>query len=122
MVGVGILPWQWFLLQKKEKLGIVLGSIKNEGNEMSQAVLNEKKVIPRRTIRKLRKDEILCETEKRKRRLFDNLIQQRLGDSMAQTEKPVPNEYEPYYDDSETAYVQLPEDNDLVKTDGTTAY
>ena len=89
---------------------------------MSQAVLNEKKVIPRRTIRKLRKDEILCETEKRKRRLFDNLIQQRLGDSMAQTEKPVPTEYEPYYDDSETAYVQLPEDNDLVKTDGTTAY
>ena len=38
----------------KEKLGRVLGPIKNEGNEMAQAVLTSNgKVIPRRTIRKL---------------------------------------------------------------------
>ena len=36
--------------------------------------------------------------------------------------KPVPTEYEPYSDDSEPASVQLPEDNDPVKTDGTTSY
>ena len=40
---------------------------------------------------------------------------------MAQPEKPVPTEYEPYSDDSEPSSVQLPEDNYPVKTDGTTA-
>ena len=38
----------------KEKLGRVLGPIKNEGNEMAQAVLTASgKVIPRRTLRRL---------------------------------------------------------------------
>ena len=48
----------------------MLGHINNEGDEMAQAVLNEKsRVIPRRTIRKLCKDEMFCETDKRKRRI-----------------------------------------------------
>ena len=41
---------------------------------------------------------------------------------MARPEKPVLTQYEPYHDDSETASFQLPEDNDPVNTDGTTAY
>ena len=41
---------------------------------------------------------------------------------MDQSEKPVPTEYETYYDDSEPASVQLPEDNYQVKTDGTNSY
>ena len=90
---------------------------------MAQAVLNSKSmVIPRRTIRKLRKDEIFCESENRKRRLFEDLIQKRLGDSMSQPDKPVLTKYETYFDDSQTASVPLPEDTDPVKTDGTTAY
>ena len=59
------------LPKNKLKIGRVLGLIKNEGNEMAQAVLNAKSsFIPFRTIRKLRKDEIFSETEKLKHRLF----------------------------------------------------
>ena len=90
---------------------------------MAQYVLNAKaRVITRRTICKLSNDEIFCETKKKKLRLFEDLIQKRLGDSMAQPEKPVPTEYEPYSDGIEPAFVQIPEDNDLVKADGTTDY
>ena len=40
---------------------------------MAQAMLNEKsRVIPRRTIHKLRKDEIFSETEKQEFRLFED--------------------------------------------------
>ena len=90
---------------------------------MSLSVLNEKaRIVPRRTIRKIRKDEIFCETEKQKRRLFEYLIQKRLGDSMAHLEKPILTEYEPYSDDSDPASVLLPEDNDPVETYGTTYF
>ena len=41
---------------------------------------------------------------------------------MAQPEKTIPTEYEPYIDDSELFSDQLPEDNDLVDTYGTTAF
>jgi hypothetical protein len=66
----------------KEKLGRVLGPLKNEGNEMAQAILTSGgKVIPRRTIRKLRDDEITNPVEVNKRKLFDEVIQKKLGDS-----------------------------------------
>ena len=43
---------------------------------MEEAVMNEKvRLIPCCTISKLRKDEIFSETEKRKHRLFEDLIQ-----------------------------------------------
>ena len=41
---------------------------------------------------------------------------------MAHPDKTVLTKYELYSGNSEPAYVQLPEDNDLVNTDGTTAY
>ena len=41
---------------------------------------------------------------------------------MAHPEKPIPADYDPYSDVSEPASVQLPEDNDPVETDGTTAF
>ena len=54
---------------------------------MAQAVLNTKsRIITCLTIHKLHKDEILSETKKRKRRFFEDLIQKRLSDSMAQPE------------------------------------
>ena len=90
---------------------------------MAQAVLNKKvRFIPCRTICKIRKDEMFWETEKQKRWLFDDLIQKHPGDSMAHLDKPVMNEYEPYFDGSKPASVQLHEYNDPVNTGGTTAY
>ena len=89
---------------------------------MAQAVMNAKaRVIPCRTICKLCKDEIFSETEK-KTYIFEDLIQKRLGDSMVQPEKPVPTEYEPHSDYSDPDFVQLPGDNNPVKTDGTTDF
>ena len=90
---------------------------------MAQAIMNAKaRVISCRNIRKLRKYEILYETEKRKRRLFEDLIQKRFGDSMDQPEKPIPTEYDQYSDDNESSSVDLPEANYPVNTDGTTCY
>ena len=66
----------------KEKLGRVLGPLRNEGNEMAQAVLTSSgKVIPRRTIRRLRDDEITSPIEIDKRKRFDAVIRHKLGDS-----------------------------------------
>lgn len=66
----------------KEKLGKVLGPLKNEGNEMAQAVLNYKgKVIPRRSIRRLRVEELNSPVEIEKRRLFDEMVRAKLGDA-----------------------------------------
>ena len=59
----------------KLKLGRALGPIKNDGNDMAQAVLTSTgKVIPRRTIRKLTPDEKSSSTEEQKRNYFDAVI------------------------------------------------
>ena len=51
----------------------MLSPINNEGNEMEEAVMNEKvRLIPCCTISKLRKDEIFSETEKQEFRLFED--------------------------------------------------
>jgi hypothetical protein len=66
----------------KEKLGRVLGPLKNEGNEMAQAVLTANgKVVPRRSIRHLRPDELNSDVEKSKRQAFDKSIHDKLGNS-----------------------------------------
>jgi hypothetical protein len=74
----------------KEQLGRVLGPLKNEGNEMAQAVLSSTgRVIPRRTIRHLRPEELHNETEKAKRAKFDDLIASKLGDSTTFPNVPI---------------------------------
>jgi len=104
--------------ENKEKLGRVLGPIPNEGNEMAQAVLNSKgKGIPRRTIRKLHKTEIHSEGETRKRSIFDDLILQKLGDSIYMPEKPVAPNHVPYSDNDEPASIQFSNDNDPLDDD-----
>ena len=61
--------------ENKEKLGRVLGPIKNEGNEMAQAVLTAKgTIVPRRTIRKLAPAELSNSVEEKKRHTFDEII------------------------------------------------
>ena len=68
----------------KEKLGRVLGPLRNEGNEMAQAVLTSKEtVIPRRTLRKLTRAELYSEVEKRKRDIFDSVVTSKLGSSIS---------------------------------------
>ena len=68
---------------QKVVLGRVLGPMKNEGNEMVQAVLKANgQIVPRRTCRPLRDDELHSKVEQLKREEFDREIKQRLGDSI----------------------------------------
>ena len=106
--------------EQHEKLGRVLGPIKNEGNEMAQAILNSNaKVISRRTLRPLKIDELHSESEKRKRSTFEDIIIMRLGDSMKLVKKP---DNIPYSDDTEPDLLLPPENNDPVDPDGTSAF
>ena len=60
--------------ENKEKLGRVLGPCKNEESKMPQSILNSKgSVITRRTMHKVRNEEIHAEAEQQKRSLFDDL-------------------------------------------------
>ena len=103
----------------KEKLGKVLGPLKNEGNEMAQAVLTHKgTVIPRRTIRRLRTEELHSPVEIEKRRLFDEVIRGKLGDAtMFPTSGEINNDLVPYGDD-EVDVLHPVHDDDPVDDDG----
>lgn len=108
----------------REKLGRVLGPLRNEGNEMAQAVLTSKgTVIPRRTLRRLLVSELHSNSEKKKRSIFDDIIRSKLGDSMKMPPKPDPNEqYTPYSDDCEAELLNLPDDNDPVDSTNTAVF
>ena len=81
--------WCYFREESKHQfpsqrkcLGRVLGPIKNEGNEMCQAVLKANGiVVPRRTLRPLTISEINSESEKMLRKEFDESISAKLGSS-----------------------------------------
>lgn len=67
---------------QKRQLGRVLAPLKNEGNEMYQAVLTiTDKVVPRRTVSKLTTAEINSNVEIRKMQRFDEEIHKHLGSS-----------------------------------------
>ena len=56
---------------------------------MAQAVLTSKAtVVPRRTMRKLTKAELLSDIEKRNRYTFDELIKSKLGNSITLPPQP----------------------------------
>ena len=62
----------------QEVLGRVLGQARGEGNELSQWVLKSNgNVVLRRTVRVLQLAEVHSDTEKRKREIFDALIERR---------------------------------------------
>ena len=53
---------------QKRKLGRVLGPMKNQGNEMAQAILTiDGSVIPRRSVTKITDFELHSEVEKEKK-------------------------------------------------------
>ena len=87
----------------KEVLGRVLGPANGEGNEMAQWILKSNgRVVPRRSHRPLTTEEVNSPTEKRKRDLFDTLIERRWGSPMSPPKKPVStdsDDFEPYEDD-----------------------
>ena len=69
---------------QKRKLGRILGPMKNQGNEMTQAVLTiSGRVVPRRTCAPLTTAEIHCPVERDKRKQFTDEIQKIFGDSMS---------------------------------------
>ncbi len=81
--------WCYFREQKqkfpfnREVLGRVLGPAKGEGNEMAQWVLKANgNVVPRRSSRPLKVDEIHSAMELKKRAIFDGLIERRWGTSI----------------------------------------
>ena len=109
--------------ENKEKLGRILGPVRNEGNEMAQSVLTSKgTVITRRTMRRLKTAELHSESEKKKRAVFDALIDKKLGNSMAFPSKPDPKSFIPYSDDSDGEPELLPEDNDPLDKDGSAMF
>ena len=109
--------------QNKEQLGRVLGPIRNEGNEMAQAVVTRKAtVVPRRTMRKLTSFELHDESEKDKRNKIDFKIKATLGDSMSFPPKSKAADFIPYHDEDEPDPLQLPDNNDPVDDNCTPLY
>ena len=106
------------------KLGRVLGPMKNEGNEMTQAVLTiTGNVVPRRTCAPLTISEIHSESEKNKRNKFDAEILRIYGDSMTvPADKPLPTDLDilDLVEDEDDPIHQVEEDP--LSADGTTAF
>ena len=99
----------------KEKLGKVLGPLKNEGNEMAQAILTHNgKIIPHRTIHHLK-----TSTLKKKRELFDEEIRKKLGDATIFPSKPLATDFVPYSNnETDPTEIILVEDQDPLDSKG----
>ena len=58
---------------------------------MAHAILTSKvTVVTRQTLHKIRKSELVCESKKRNRNLFDDVIEKKLGSSMSYPNNPTP--------------------------------
>ena len=105
----------------REVLGRVLGPALGEGNEMCQWVLKANgNVVPRRTLRPLRVDEIHSNVEQKKRDTFDALIEGRWGTSTTppnESKNPKEDPWEEYSDDDELPR-QIPDIEDTVDATG----
>ena len=105
----------------EEVLGKVLGPAKNAGNEMCQWILKSNgQIVPRRMVRRLSPSEDNNPVEIEKRRVFDECIKNRLGNSISappQEVKPEFNTFIPYEDDDEAPRL-IPEE-DPVDFNGT---
>jgi hypothetical protein len=105
----------------REVLGRVLGPAAGEGNEMSQWILKANgNVVPRRSCRPLRVDEIHSTVEKKKRATFDVLIERRWGTSLIppkETTSSIDKTWDEYHDDDGSPR-QIPEVEDIVDANG----
>ena len=83
----------------KEVLGRVLGPARGAGNEMAQWILKANgRVVPRRSLRPLKVDELHSPVEIKKRELFDELIQRRWGSPMTPSNTQQQNVFKKYED------------------------
>ena len=103
-------------------LGRVLGPAKGEGNEMAQWILKANgSVVPRRSSRPLKVDELHSPTEIKKRLIFDGLIERRWGTSInppkPSSENPSDNEFEEHEDEDKPKRV-APDTEDSVDASG----
>ena len=88
----------------QEVLGKVLGPAKGSGNEMAQWILKSNgNVVPRRTLRPLKTEELHNSVEQKKREVFDALIERRWGTAIkAPNEKAdIDKEWKEYEDEFE---------------------
>ena len=102
----------------KEVLGRVLGPAIGAGNEMSQWILKANgRVVPRRSLRPLKVDEIHSPVEIKKREVFDELIQRRWGTPMTPPNTQQPKAFEKYEDHEQQEKPML-EVEDIVDSTG----
>ena len=107
---------------QKRQLGRVLGPLKNEGNENTQAVLTIRgTVVPRRTCHHLSTSEINSISEIEKRKKFDEAIFEINGDSMSlpkPTVKPEDSHLSDFYSsgDVDEDTTDIPEDDPVDAT------
>lgn len=100
----------------KEKLGRVLGPARNEGNEMSQWILNSNgRIVPRRSLRKLTPGELnpTNADEARKREIFASATSDKFGDSMSPPPEPLSDKDFVPYEDDEVEPLTMPESDPL---------
>mmetsp|Transcript_26699 Transcript_26699/g.37842 ORF Transcript_26699/g.37842 Transcript_26699/m.37842 type:complete len:775 (+) Transcript_26699:4067-6391(+) len=104
----------------KEVLGRVLGPTE-KGNEMCQMILKANgTTVPKRTVRPLTVAEIHSDSEKKKRNVYDRLIEARHGTSINPPSKEKvksDNEWDPYVDEDE-APMEMPETEEPVDATG----
>lgn len=101
----------------KMVLGRVLGPSRGEGNEMSQWVLKSNgRVVPTRNVRPLKTEELHSPVEIKKRKVFDELIERRWGNSI-NPPKIQERDFDKYEDDDEPAHVTI-EQEDIVDATG----
>ena len=101
----GWYEWCYFMDQtaafpnNKEVLGRVLGPARGAGNEMAQWILEANgRVVPRRSLRPLKVDELHSPVEIKKREVFDELIKRRWGTPMTPPNTQQPKGFEKYED------------------------
>ena len=110
-------------LENKEKLGIIIGPYKNEDNEMPQYIYASRGYgITRRTVRLLRISKFHSKTQKRKWRIFDDIIQKKLGVSVVNYAKLDAPDHITYSDGVGTYSVKFSGDNYYAMPDGTDVF
>ena len=109
--------------ENKDKLGRVLGPLRNEVNEMAQSVVTSKAtVLHRHTMRKITSSELLDDSEKENRTKIDECVRTKLGDSMLFLSKTKAKDSILYYDEVEPDLLHIPDNNNPVDDNGIALY
>ena len=92
-----------------EVLGRALGPARGAGNEMAQWILKANgRVVPRKSLRPLKVDEIHSPVEIKKREVYDELILKRWGTTMTPPNTQQPKAFEKYEDHEQHSKRDVP--------------